>query len=78
MNDCLLMDEGFTTKLFLRSPNTKKDFFLLPCTRKWQDAHILVSKKLKMLTCNYQYYLLGILYLEVTISMGAIFSTLLE
>ena len=57
MNDCLLMDEGFRTKLFLRSPNTKKELvFLLPCTRKWQNAYNLVSKKLKMLTCNYQYY----------------------
>ena len=69
---------GFYNEIVSKITKYKERFFLLPCTRKWQDAHILVSKKLKMLTCNYQYYLLGILYLEVTISMGAIFSTLLE
>lgn len=78
MNDCLLMDEGFTTKLFLRSPNTKKDFFIAMHTQMARRAHPCFKKVKNSYMHNYQYYLLGILYLEVTISMGAIFSTLLE
>ena len=44
MNDCLLMDEGFTTKLFLRSPNTKKDFFIAMHTQMARRAHPCFNK----------------------------------
>ena len=44
MNDCLLMDEGFTTKLFLRSPNTKKDFFIAMHTQMAKRAHPCLKK----------------------------------
>ena len=51
MNDCLLMDEGFTTKLFLRLLNTKKGLFFIamhtqmarrahPCLKKVKNAYM--------------------------------------
>ena len=41
MNDCLLMDEGFRTRLFLRSPSTKKElcFFIAMHTQMARRAH---------------------------------------
>ena len=45
MNDCLLMDEGFTTKLFLRLPNTKKElFFIAMHTQMARRAHPCFKK----------------------------------
>jgi hypothetical protein len=46
MNDCLLMDEGFRTRLFLRSPSTKKElcFFIAMHTQMARRAHPCFKK----------------------------------